>query len=160
MLDLIPRFFLSKIQSDRKNVALVLTTLGIVVGALLYTNFLQHTALAKDLSYILGRLRTLTHGKYRCPLCGGTRSFLYMSSLDLKKALHYSFLGTFLYLYTAVSFPFRVITLLAPELSKNFFFNLITKSDRFWENHFLTLVFVFSILQVTLNYLDVFPWYA
>ncbi len=160
MLDLVPRLFLSKIQSDRKNVALILTTIGIVVVAFLYTNFLQHTALIKDLSSIFSRLRALTHGKYRCPLCGGTRSFLYMSSLDLKKALHYSFLGTFLYLYIVISFPFRVIALLAPGLSKNFFFNFMIKSDCFWENHFLTLVFVSSILQVTLNYLDIFPWYA
>lgn len=160
MLDLVPRFFLSKIQSDRKNVALVLTTIGIVAGALLYTNFLQHTTFFNEPSYIFGRFRALIHGKYRCPLCGGTRSFLCMSSLDLKKALHYSFLGTFLFLYTVISFPFRVIALLAPGLSKNSFLNLITKSDTFWENHFLTLVFVFYILQVTLSYLGIFPWYA
>ena len=158
MLDLAPRFLLKKFKPEhKKNAAIIFTTICIYVVALLYNLFPPHKSHLSSLLSLIGRVRNLLHNGLRCPLCGGTRSFLAMSVGNFTKALHLSLLGSSLFIYTLISLPFRVAYVYG---WKNTSLSWLEQSDKWWENHFLMLVLFSYTLQILLDKLGWFVWIA
>ncbi|MCX7749905.1 MAG: DUF2752 domain-containing protein [Clostridia bacterium] len=53
---------------------------------------------------------------YNCPVCGMTRSFIYMSAFDLKSAWSMNKAGVLLYLFCVLQVPYRLFLLKGKEL--------------------------------------------
>lgn len=163
MLDLVPRFLLKTVKNESKNIAIVLTTIVVIVAALTYNNFFKHQgpAFFSSVAHLIGYIRDLVHGGYRCPLCGGTRSFLAMTSLDIIGALHFSILGTLIYLYLLFTLPCRMLLFFN---QKNVFSSnlrtIVNKIDNWSEKRFLFIVFLLFIVQYLLDYSGLFYWNA
>jgi len=158
LLDLAPRFLLKNFKPEhKKNAAIIFTTICIYVVVLLYNLFPPHNGYLFTLFTLIGRIRNILHHSLRCPLCGGTRSFLAMSVGNFSQALHFSLFGSSLFIYTLISLPFRVAYVYG---WKNTSLSWLEQSDKWWENHFITIVLVCYTLQILLDKLNWFVWSA
>ncbi|WP_353893491.1 DUF2752 domain-containing protein [Proteinivorax hydrogeniformans] len=156
MLDLWPRFLLKYIPvKEKKYFCYSLTAICVSLVGLLYnTNFWHQSHLFSTGYSAIGSFREVVHIG-RCPLCGGTRSFLSLLSGDVIKALHYNIFGTFLFAIIYGLLPFRIALALG---FNSLILNKTKILDRWLENNFLYLLAIIFFVQVLLDRLGVFVW--
>ncbi len=159
MLDLWPRWLAQFLPRKNKHYWIYTLTALVIAGIAyfyLHVNWSQSQILASSYS-LVGSIRTYTHFGYRCPVCGGTRSFLAMFNGDIGLALQYSFFGVFLFLSTYLILPIRFLIALG---FSNRLTSLITRFDQWLETHTLKLIFGGYGLQLILDFTNIFPWLA
>ena len=159
MLDLCPRFLLKYVAgANKKYFCYVFTAMAIGLAAVFYNSGIwRHSDLLTSSSEIVSRIRAVVHMGIRCPLCGGTRSFLSLFSGNIQEALHYSLLGTFTFFAVYLLLPFRFLLAWgrkSPVLDR------IKAFDWWLEEYFLYLLVIAYALQVLLDYLGILRWYA
>ncbi|NLP37986.1 MAG: DUF2752 domain-containing protein [Firmicutes bacterium] len=159
MLDLCPRFILKYFAgANKKYFCYIFTALIIGVAAIFYNSGIwQQSGIFTSGYSFLSRIRAVLHIGGRCPLCGGTRSFLSLFSGNLREALHYSIFGTFVFFIVYLLLPFRL--LLACGV-KNYLLNRVKALDWWLEERFLYFLAITSGLQWLLDYLGLWRWYA
>jgi hypothetical protein len=159
MLDLCPRFITKNLNvTNKRYFTYSLTLICIAVAAYFYLfGGMSNQGLLADVFGWVGRIRTLSHFGYRCPLCGGTRSFIYMFSGNIKASLHHSFFGTFLFLYLYLSLPLRCAITFGHENRAG---KLLVRLDSWFENNVIWLIFLGALVQITLDYVGLFHWAA
>lgn len=157
MIDLCPRFVLKHFpNANQKYFCYVFTAIGIALAAYFYNSFVwQESSLLSSGYSLFGTIRKFTHFGIRCPLCGGTRSFLSLFSGNVLQALHYNIFGTMLFLLIYVLLPFRMA--IAFGLKD---YPQIKIWDGWFEKYFLHLLSITYILQASLNYLGFWLWTA
>ncbi|HHT37776.1 MAG: DUF2752 domain-containing protein [Candidatus Wallacebacter cryptica] len=159
MLDLCPRFIIKRFNAANKRYfAYSFTLMGVACAAYFYiiSPWADHGWLAGFFTW-LGQIRTIAHFGYRCPLCGGTRSFLYMFSGNINTALHHSFFGTFLFIYLYSSLPLRWAVAFGYEGSVG---TMLMRFDSWVEKNILWLIFIGALSQLFLDYTGLFYWAA
>jgi hypothetical protein len=103
------------------------------------------------------KIRFYLHNKYQmCPLCGATRSFVFMCRGALVSALHYSLFGTFFFFAGIFNLVAKFILLKFQPSSK--FISFINFIDNKFSLTFL--IFLCWILQLALHYTGMFAWYT
>jgi len=159
MLDLCPRFILRRIKvANPKYFAHCFTLIGIACAAYIYLLFDWSGAGAGvALSSLFGRIRSLNHWGYRCPLCGGTRAFIHMFSGNIVDALHHSIFGTLLFFYLYLSLPLRCAIAFGCQIRGG---TALIRVDAWVENNLLWLIFTAALIQFVLDYAGLFRWTA
>ena len=139
-------------QAGREALVLILC----FCGALLLQD--QHIDVSKGvLPDIVSALPFIGHKGFVCPLCGGVRSFVMVSSLSLPLAFHYSMLGTCISLWALLTIPVRVLFCLFPtkRLFRRGYF-LLRKCEH--PDVLIILMAMFMWMQLFFHYYLNFPW--
>jgi hypothetical protein len=84
---------------------------------------------------------------YRCPACGMTRAFIYMSGLDFASAWGMNRAGALLYIFCLLQLPYRLLHLFKPEWNM---YSLLVKL----EAAFLIIIGILAILDFGLQFAD------
>lgn len=159
MLDLCPRRFVKRLPRRLQSQgAKALTSLAIA-GAGIASNagLLARLSIWSGFSGAIGRLRSITHGGIRCPLCGGTRSFLALLKGDIASAFGYSIFGTIVFFLVFGTLPFRIWAIVADSQR---WVLLLEAVDTKLENWFLQLLFAAYLLQILLDKVGLVTWNA
>ena len=91
-----------------------------------------------------------------CPLCGSTRSFLFMCRGNILMAAHYSFFGIFFFCGSWGHLICKTLFLL--RFRNRFLLQLLSVLDRYVI--VLWTVFILWILQISLHFSGIFSWYT
>ncbi|WP_350343908.1 DUF2752 domain-containing protein [Proteinivorax tanatarense] len=158
MLDLWPRSLLKIIPVDEKRYfCYVMTAICLALTGILYNSLLwQQSYILSRGHFFISELREIVHYG-RCPLCGGTRSFLSFLSGDILMALHYNMFGLLLFAIIYFLLPFRIAIVLGVD---NLLLKKVRTVDVWVEKHFLYLLFVIFSLQWALDYMGILVWKA
>ncbi|NLK09259.1 MAG: DUF2752 domain-containing protein [Firmicutes bacterium] len=159
MLDLCPRPLVKAFPRVlQEQAAKVLTSAAIAgAGAFYNTGSARLLPRLNNLQTAVSKIRTAAHGSFRCPLCGGTRSFLAMLKGDTLSALHFSIFGTFVFLATFGLVPLRIWALIT---GSSRFLTLISRIDDKLQKYFLHILFTAYCLQLLLNKSGILIWAA
>ena len=159
MLDLCPRWILRYLPFKNKQYgAYVFTGIGIACAAYFYlSGYWQASSILASGYSIFSKIRSLTHAGFRCPLCGGTRSFIALFAGDLKAALHYSLFGTGFFLTTYMLWPLRLCIALGKD---NCCLRLVLNFDCWLAKYFVHLILLSYVLQLVLDKTKILPWLA
>lgn len=128
----------------------VLCTAGVI-----YANITDHPEMGLLNFPAMEKIRLYLHGIPMCPLCGGTRSFLYMCRGEISTALHYSFFGVYFFIAAVFHCLLKFLLLHSPRKS---LLKIACYADR--TSIFLIMLFSLWGLQLLLHYSGIFSWFA
>ena len=159
MIDLCPRFILKKIpMKNKKYFAYLFTAVVVAILGWFYnTGYWRQVSILDSGYSLFMTIRNFIKFGVRCPLCGGTRSFRFIFSGDIIKALHHSIIGTVVFVFVYLLIPFRLLILFN---IKNRLTYVIKVVDEYFEKYFIYIIFVLYALQLLLDDLGVFVWEA
>ena len=104
------------------------------------------------------KLRFLLHGGvFMCPLCGGTRSFLFMCRGEIITAAHYNFFAIVFFFSLPLHVFLKMWFLCTGKLP-----GFAAEILKFIDRNSLLLIIIFALwpLQLLLHYTGVFIWYS
>lgn len=97
------------------------------------------------------------HKGFVCPLCGGTRAFVMISTLKFSKALHFSLLGSAISLWILLTLPIRIFYRFLPDdrrCRKSYLFIKYVENP----DHLIIAMALFLWAQLIFHYTLDFHW--
>ena len=104
------------------------------------------------------KIRELLHGGVlMCPLCGGTRSFLFMCRGEIVKAAHYNFFAIVFFFSIFFHFFLKTWVLCAGKLPA-----VLSAVLKFIDCDLLHIITIFVLwgIQLLLHFTGIFLWYS
>lgn len=157
MIHFVPDFLLpAKFEGNERRYLKECISLAVLFILCILVNFFHNSPESGLLPEFISQWRFRVHGPEMCPLCGATRSFLFMCRGDIVAAAHYSFFGVFFFFGALIHLGIKSAYLL--RWRKPLIFNILNAIDR----HVIILwsVFILWVLQLLLHFSGIFAWYT
>ncbi|MDO4583228.1 MAG: DUF2752 domain-containing protein [Planctomycetia bacterium] len=158
MLRLLPSFLCPTTLQGEKRLLYdeMVTALLLIMGGMV-TGICHPSVEAGVLPGWISELPFIGHHGFVCPLCGGCRAFVFCCQGDFKEALHFSFLGTWVFACLVGTLPLKVYYFFCWKNSEPcpwLCFIRQMESGKL----FLVMMIVFFLLQLFLTQSGIWVW--
>ena len=156
MIHFVPDFLLpARFEGRQRRYLNECISLAVLFILCFAVNFFRNSPESGLLPGFANELRSYLHLDQICPLCGATRSFLFMCGGDIVTAAHYSFFGVFFFFGALIHLALKTAHLLK-KCDK-----FVVKALHIIDRNSITLwgVFILWIIQLILHFTGIFSWY-
>ena len=156
MIHFVPDFLLpARFEGRQRKYLNECISLAVLFILCLVVNFFRNSPESGLLPEFANKIRSFLHLDQICPLCGATRSFLFMCRGDIVTAAHYSFFGVFFFFGALIHLGIKSAFLL--RCRNSVLLKLLNAIDR--NCIILWGVFILWSIQLILHFTGIFSWY-